>query len=152
MGGKSTPSPVGVVLRGVADTNVLVSAAISAAGICGQLLAAAEDSRWQLVVSPELLAELEDVLRREEFESRFSEEDVANYLRRLARIAEVVSDAPEPWTAATRDPKDDYLVALARAAGVDALISGDGDLTSLTDLVPPVIRPADFLAMVRAER
>lgn len=48
----------------------------------------------------------------------------------------------------SRDPKDDYLIALAQTAKVDALISGDVDLLVLTDLVPPVMRPADFLAMV----
>lgn len=31
-------------------------------------------------------------------------------------------------TSATRDPKDDYLVALARVADVDAIVSGDSDL------------------------
>ena len=61
-------------------------------------------------------------------------------------------DAPQPWPTATRDPKDDYLVALARAVGVDGIISGDGDLISLSKLVPPVIRPADFLAMIQEGR
>jgi predicted nucleic acid-binding protein len=38
--------------------------------------------------------------------------------------------------AQTRDPKHDYLVALARAAKADAIVSGDGDLQAaeLTDL------------------
>lgn len=39
-------------------------------------------------------------------------------------------------------------MALARSASVDAIISGDDDLLVLTDLIPPVLRPADFLAML----
>jgi predicted nucleic acid-binding protein len=48
----------------VADTNVLVAAAITPRGICGRLLEAGIDRRWQLVASPMLLilAELEEVL------------------------------------------------------------------------------------------
>ncbi len=35
----------------------------------------------------------------------------------------VVPDAPEPWPAVTRDPKDDYLVALVQTIEVDAPIT-----------------------------
>jgi uncharacterized protein len=41
---------------------------------------------------------------------------------------------------ACRDPKDAYLLALAAEANVDALISGDADLTVLT-VSPPVLTP-----------
>ena len=40
----------------MADTNVLVAAAITPRGLCGRLLEAAIDGRWQLVTSPMLLA------------------------------------------------------------------------------------------------
>lgn len=45
----------------------------------------------------------------------------------------------------SRDPDDDYLIALARTARADALVSGDADLTDLdlTDL--PVLTPRQFL-------
>jgi hypothetical protein len=36
-----------------------------------------------------------------------------------------------------RDPGDDYLVALAHAADVDHLVSGDTDLTNLASVSPP---------------
>ena len=51
----------------MADTNGLVAAAITPRGICGRLLEAAIDGRWQLVTSPMLLAELEEVLSRDKF-------------------------------------------------------------------------------------
>jgi predicted nucleic acid-binding protein len=45
------------------------------------------------------------------------------------------ADLPRPQST-TRDPKDDYLVALAHLAKADAIVSGDGDLhdAELTDL------------------
>lgn len=50
----------------------------------------------------------------------------------------------------TPDPDDDYLVALALAAGVDVLISGDTDLTDLPDCGIPVQTPRDFLTQISA--
>jgi len=140
------------VLRGVADVNVLVSALIGKRGPSAQLWIEARIGRWRLVVSPHLLAELDDVLHRERFRSRATVEEVDSYLADLRTNAELVPDALPPWPAVTRDPKDDYLVALARSAAVDALISGDVHLLELVNPVPPVLRPADFWAMFQEGR
>ncbi|MHB1549246.1 MAG: hypothetical protein ACYCV5_06710 [Acidimicrobiales bacterium] len=53
--------------------------------------------------------------------------------------------------AVSRDPADDYLIALARASTADRVISGDKDLVSLDDLEPPVLTPAQALARLRSE-
>jgi predicted nucleic acid-binding protein len=42
------------------------------------------------------------------------------------------------------DRGDDYLIALARAARADAILSGDSHLTQLTDATPPVLTPRQF--------
>lgn len=138
------------MLRGVADVNVLVSALISRNGVCGRLLDAVFVGRWQLVVSPTLMAEFVEVSGRAKF-SRIEAPEAEVFTDTLRHRALVVPDAPQPWPAVTRDPDDDYLVALAQAAGVDAIISSDAHLTDLTDVVPSVMRPADFLARVEAE-
>ena len=104
-----------------------------------------------MVVSPHLLEELEDVVRRDKFRDVATLDEADAFVAAVGRRALLVPDAPQPWPAVTRDPDDDYLVALAQAAGVDALISGDAHLTELADLVPPVMRPADFLARVETE-
>lgn len=137
------------MLRGIADTNVLVAAGVNPRGVCARLWEAAVGGNWRLVVSPRLLSELEDVLGREKFRRWVSIENASRYLADVRNVAQVVPDAEPPWPAATRDAKDDYLVALARSAGVDALVSGDVHLTELVDLVPAVVSPAAFLVMVR---
>jgi hypothetical protein len=38
-----------------------------------------------------------------------------------------------------RDPDDNYLVALAREAGAEAIVSGDGDLLDHAGLAPPAL-------------
>jgi predicted nucleic acid-binding protein len=53
--------------------------------------------------------------------------------------------------AVTRDPNDDYLVALAVAAQADALISGDRDLTDLQTPVP-ILTPRMFLVRLGESR
>ena len=45
----------------------------------------------------------------------------------------------------TPDPGDDYLVALARAAKVHVLVSGDPHLSELKQARPPVLTPRAFL-------
>jgi putative PIN family toxin of toxin-antitoxin system len=129
----------------VADTNVLVAAAITPRGLCGRLLDAALDGRWQLVASPQLLAELETVIARDKFRRWLSEDEVARFAADVSVLANVVPDPPAASSPETADPKDDFLVALTRVANVVALISGDPHLTELVDLGPPVLTPAAFL-------
>jgi putative PIN family toxin of toxin-antitoxin system len=137
-----------VALRAVPDANLLISAVINPRGTPGRIVVAAAQGRCALVASPHLLSEVEEVLGREALRRWVTPDEARRFLTELDSLVELVPDAPRPWAAVTRDPGDDYLVALARAAGADALVSGDRDLTSLVGLVPPVMTPAAFLAMV----
>jgi len=131
-------------LRAVVDTNVLVAAAIKPTGTCRQLLDAAAEQRWLPVISPQLLDELEVVLRRPKFASKLTEATIKDFIASLASASEIAADPPSP-ASHTPDPDDDYLVALVLAADVDVLISGDTDLTDLPDCDIPVQTPRDFL-------
>jgi predicted nucleic acid-binding protein len=62
----------------------------------------------------------------------------------ILRGATLIADPPEP-PALTPDPGDDYLPALASAAGARFLVSGDPHLTQLAEPVPPVLTPRAFL-------
>jgi uncharacterized protein len=140
------------VTRGVADVNVLVSAAIAIEGIPARVFRAAVAGRWQLVASPHLIADLDEVLHRDKFRRSITVDEAERHVEVVRGLAELVPDPPLPWPMVTRDPDDDYLVALARTANVDFLISGDVHLTELADLAPPVRTPAEFLAMVSEGR
>ena len=130
--------------RAVADVNVLVSAARTPNGLCGRLVEAAIDGRWQPVVSQMLFEELEDVLARPAFRDRIGQEAIDRFLAGLLAIAEWADDPRGPRHVLTRDPDDDYLLALAHAADVDVLVSGDRDLTDLAGTQPPIETPAQF--------
>jgi putative PIN family toxin of toxin-antitoxin system len=131
--------------RAVPDTNVLVAAAITPRGLCGRLLDRAIDGQWQLVASPLLLAELDTVLAREKFRRWLSEDEAKRFVADITVLADVVPDPPVASTRATVDPKDEFLVVLARTSGILALISGDPHLTRLVNLDPPVLTPTAFL-------
>lgn len=136
-------------IRAVADTNVLVAAAISPRGRCGYLLDLAIAGRWKLVVSPQLVDELATVLRRDKFRRWLSQEEARQYATNIRTLADVVPDPPAASNPATADPKDEFLITLIRVADVVALISGDPHLTELTDIEPPVLTPAVFLERLR---
>jgi uncharacterized protein len=129
------------------DCNVLVSARLSPEGASAQLLRAAAQGRFELIVSVELLGELTDVLARERFRRWFSAEEAHAFVAALQLAARFVNDPPAE-VGITADPDDDYLVALARAAHADYLVSGDRHLTQLPDPDPPVLTPRAFLELL----
>jgi uncharacterized protein len=131
-------------VRVVLDPNVLISALLSPKGPSAEILGAWIAERFELVVSENLLAELDDVLARSKFRRWVAESDCLQFVAVLAQSATVVGDPPAP-AGLSPDPDDDYLIALARTAGADYLVSGDRHLTELVDPSPPILAPREFV-------
>jgi putative PIN family toxin of toxin-antitoxin system len=123
------------------DTNVLYAARISRSGVPARLVRLALEGHYDLVVSPQLLAEVAEALGRKK--SGLQPADVHDYVAQLEQQT-LVDDPRDPgrWS---RDPDDDYLVALALVAEAAALVSGDRDLLHLIDPPLPVLTPRAFL-------
>jgi putative PIN family toxin of toxin-antitoxin system len=136
-------------VRAVLDPNVLISAAISTAGPPRQIVSAWIDGRFDLIASPALLAELGDVLARPKFRRWISTATAADFIGGLAQDA-VILDDPPALPGLSPDPDDDYLIALARTAQADYLVSGDSHLLDLADPEPPVLTPRQFLELIDA--
>ncbi len=79
------------MLCAVADTNVLVSAVLAPAGVCGRLVTPAAAGEWVLVVSPFLLEELTAVLSLPKF-SFLPGGQVGRFVAGTSRVAEVAPD------------------------------------------------------------
>jgi putative PIN family toxin of toxin-antitoxin system len=128
----------------VLDPGVLVAGLISATGAPRALLSAWLDGAFEMVAAPILVAELERVLLRSKFRTYTSESEAQAFVSLIRRLATIFPDPPM-LVRLTPDPGDDYLVGLARATSVDALVSGDRHLCDLVDPDPPILTPRDFL-------
>jgi predicted nucleic acid-binding protein len=107
------------------------------------------DGRLEIVVSELLLLELDTTLGRPSVRKRIATlaADLPDLLREHAIVA------PDPWEsppARSRDPADDYMIALSWSVRA-ALVSGDQDLLALSDRLP-VYSPRDFLDLLEARR
>ena len=130
--------------RAVLDPNVLISAFISQrGGAPDRIVRAWRDGAFELVVSPQLITELTDVLGRPKFAPQAAEGRADAYIAALGRDALQVDDPPDP-PPQSPDRGDDYLIALARTARADVIVSGDSHLTQLPDAEPPVLTPRQF--------
>ena len=133
--------------RAVLDPNVIVSAALRPEGAPAHCFYAHAEGRFELVASPLLLAELRRVLRRDRFRSYLTVERAERFVDGIARAATLVDDPPdrEPLS---RDPADDYLIALARASSAHVLVTGDRDLLELEVAEIAIVTPRAFLELL----
>lgn len=116
------------MIRAVIDPGVLVSAFIGREGsVPDRIVRAWRSGEVEFVVSEGLLAELAGVLARPKFAAASRGGRDIDFVGAIRAGSTLTADVPgsEPIT---RDPKDDYLVRLARATHAAVLVSGDSDL------------------------
>ena len=135
------------MIRVVLDANVLVSAALARDPAVPSVRAfdALLDERIEVVGCPALLGEVASVLGRDRLRRYLSIDEARRFVADLAGVMTLAADPPPPHPAVCRDPDDDYLIALARAALVDALVTGDRDLLELEDIGVAVITPRQLV-------
>ena len=133
-------------MRAVIDTNVLI-AGLMWYGPPHALLTLVRDGVVGLVSSPALLAELTHVLGRPKFDVVLQRSNTSRdrLLAEVRQLAEVIKPPPlrQPIC---RDPDDDEVLALALAARVEMIVSGDADLLMLRHFERmPILSPAQVL-------
>ena len=107
-------------MRVVIDTNVFVSALLSAFGPSAQIVELIASSDISIVVDDRIVSEYSEVLDRSGV--NLDVWDVEDFLR-LGEDAEYVTAAPLPF--ALPDPDDEAFLEVAIAGGVDALVTGN---------------------------
>jgi putative PIN family toxin of toxin-antitoxin system len=137
-------------LRAVLDANVLISALLSRKGAPARLLMAWQQGRFELIVSPALLAELGRALAYPKLRRLITQEDAEAFVSWLSRSASLARDPDGPPPIRSIDPDDDYLLTLA-ADQHAALVSGDRHLLALAGQLPAQT-PAEFLAVVEGAK
>jgi uncharacterized protein len=133
-------------VRAVLDPNVVISGAISPRGAPAEVLRSLARGEFELIASQRLLDELQRALAYPKLRLHTSESDAAELVRWLGDSASVVVDPDADPPVHSRDPDDDYLIALASAHRA-ALVSGDKDLLALEGEIP-VFSPRAFLGLL----
>ncbi len=110
-------------MRVILDTNILLSALIDPHGLPAQLVDAWRTARFELVTSRDQLLELGEVARRPALRKYIVPARVGRFINDLRELAGIMSRLPR--VDRSRDPGDNFLLAMAEASGADFLVTGD---------------------------
>ena len=139
-------------MRVVVDTNQLLR--MAAAENRSPLFVAWSEHKFDLVISPELLTELEEVMARpktQQFLPFGRGRRFVDLIRQRALFTIPATNAPR-----CRDPKDDIVIAAAVAAQAKFIITSDRDLLD-DDLLQQtlakdsirIIWPIEFVTLIK---
>ena len=115
------------MLKVVVDTNILISATIIQ-GKQFEILKLAKLGKINLITSPNILKEFEEVISREKF--GFSKEQVSLAIKQILEIAEIII-SQHKIDFIKSDPDDNIVLECALESNADIIISGDAHLLDL---------------------
>jgi putative PIN family toxin of toxin-antitoxin system len=130
-------------MRVVLDVNVLITALLSRESASARLLLRWLAGDFELIVSDKLISELTRALSYAKVRSRVPSADSSAFVDLLETNASIAPD-PDKAPRGSRDPGDDYLLALVASCSA-ILVSGDRDVLALGDDLP-IFSPMQFLA------
>ena len=137
------------MIRVVLDTNVLVSALLFEKGRLAWIRHGWQGGRFTPVLAEPTGRELLRVLGYPKF--GLTPAEIEQLLSDLLPWCETWQHPLESSEPLCRDPRDQVFLDLARAAKVNALVSGDADLLALRDspTQPAILDPAGFQIWLR---
>ena len=118
-------------LKLVLDTNTIISAFFWN-GNEAELFRKIEQGKAALFITREILAEIEDVIKRPKFDKVMKNAGLTpdQIMQKIVSLSHLVI-APKFNIKVCRDEKDNKLLECAESAKVDYIVSGDEDLLSL---------------------
>jgi uncharacterized protein len=117
-------------MRIVLDTNLLCSALMVPKGTADQVYMAWRDRRFSLVTSEDQLEEFRRVTRYPRVRQYIEPAAAGTMHNELRRLSVFLTDLPS--VEQSRDPADNFLLAMAQVGEADFLVTGDKrDLLSL---------------------
>ena len=138
------------MIRVVIDTSVLIRYLIKASPAIRELT----EVRWlgdevQMVTAPDLIEELEGVLRRDYIRALIQPQEGQTLLDAIHQKAEILPPlgTVPPYT---RDPKDNKFVACALAGSAAYVVTVDKDILTLRTVTSAqMMTPHQFVAMFK---
>lgn len=110
-------------MRIILDTNIIVSGLISEHGAPAQLLNAWTDRAFMLVTSTIQISEIGSVTHRPVVRPLITPSHAGRFINDLHRFGTVLDHLPT--VERSRDPNDNFLLAMAEASTAEYLVSGD---------------------------
>jgi len=140
-----------VRVRVVLDSNVLVAALRSRQGASFRLLELLHKERFQIAVSVPLVFEYEAVLVRQAAELGLSGKEAVGVVDYLCHVAHR-QNIHFLWRPALTDPRDEFILELAVAAGCQAIVTHNvRDFGGARPFRVQVLTPSEFLALVEED-
>ncbi len=137
------------MLRVVLDTNVFISAMLHPLGICGQILSAWEDRLFVVLYNFELLEEIKLVCAYSRLKKRLKRKRIGDLINQLSHDGLYIRGNRN--STSSKDPKDDFLIAITELGQADALVSSDNigvlELEQVGKAI--LLTPAEFLDFLR---
>ena len=128
---------------------MIISGVLSSKGSPARVLTAWREGRFEVIVSPQLLAELRRAVAYPKLRARITEVQARELVTWISQAGVNVDDPERHPSIRSSDPGDDYLIALAAAHNA-ALVSGDNHILELVSNIP-VYTSEDFLRLIEAE-
>ena len=134
-------------MRLVVDTNILISALLAGTSLPAELIVLWRQGRFELLTAAEQLDELRRVTRYPKIRERLAPALAGRLVNDLRTLAVVVDKLPA--IDVSRDPDDNYLLAIAMAGSADFLLTGDKrDLLGLASYGgTKIVTIRDFLTL-----
>ena len=112
------------MLRGLLDTSVVVAGLRTRLGADNAVLRLAAERRIQLLATPPLFLEYEDVLKRPEHRLAhgLTPDEIDEFLAELAALIEPV-EVHFQWRPQTRDPNDEMVLEASINGQADGIVT-----------------------------
>lgn len=132
------------LLRVVIDANLHQSAHRPGASPVHAVARAWRQGLVRPLVSPEVLADVDSALRKEDI--NLSESEIVDFFAQYKERYEMVLPPEKPPIPQCRDAADQCYLELAYAGKADVLISGDKDLLMMAGVFPvPILNARNFI-------
>jgi putative PIN family toxin of toxin-antitoxin system len=128
-------------MKAVFDTNVLIAAFLTE-GICAKLLIRARRRDFEMILCDGILQEFKRVLKKK---FAASPREISEALIILSAAAQDILGQTDSIAPICRDPDDNLILACARDAVADCVVTGDEDLLVLKNYGGiSIINPSEF--------
>lgn len=125
----------------IVDTNVWISGALNKDGVPAKVIDAWLNSQFELMMSPDLLGEIQRVFMYPRIlkSKSYDSDRIHRLLESVERTAHMIDAEVTQADFIVRDPKDRMILALARVGGADYIVSGDDDLHAVGSYAGAVV-------------